>query len=121
VILSNHVPELEAIISGLGIRDRFAAVITSALIGYEKPHPEAFRIALAKAGHPETVWMVGDNPRADVAGAEAAGIPAILVRHEGKARHRAADCFGVIDTVGSTLTPVPSPAGRGVSRQSGTA
>jgi len=29
---------------------------------------------------PTSVWMIGDNPVADVAGAEAVGIPAILVR-----------------------------------------
>jgi putative hydrolase of the HAD superfamily len=99
VILSNHVPELEAIVTGLGIGDRFAEVITSARIGYEKPHPEAFRIALAKAGDPERVWMVGDSLQADVAGAEAVGIPAILLRHEGEARHRVVDCWGVLEIV----------------------
>jgi phosphoglycolate phosphatase-like HAD superfamily hydrolase len=30
-------------------------------------------------GRPRTAWMIGDNPVADVAGAEAAGIPAIVV------------------------------------------
>jgi ribonucleotide monophosphatase NagD (HAD superfamily) len=35
--------------------------------------------------------MVGDNPRADVAGAEALGIPAVLVRTEGDAARRAPD------------------------------
>lgn len=43
--------------------------------------------------------MVGDNPRADVAGAEAAGIPAILVRRDEieahKVSRRAADLYGV--------------------------
>jgi putative hydrolase of the HAD superfamily len=85
VVLSNHVPELPLLISGLGLEGRFRAVITSALIGYEKPHPEAFRLALEAAGHPEQVWMVGDNPVADVQGAEAVGIPALRVRTGGYA------------------------------------
>ncbi|MEW5866793.1 MAG: HAD hydrolase-like protein [Bacillota bacterium] len=34
----------------------------------------------AAAGDPADVWMVGDNLVADVAGAEALGLPAILVR-----------------------------------------
>ncbi|WP_228282485.1 HAD hydrolase-like protein [Rubrobacter tropicus] len=36
--------------------------------------------------NPKRVWMVGDDADADVRGAEAAGIPAILVRgrHEGR-------------------------------------
>ena len=50
--------------------------------GYEKPHSEAFSLARMAAGNPATIWMVGDNPKADIAGAEAAGIPAILVRRD---------------------------------------
>ena len=80
VVLSNHVPELPLLARGLGLEGRFRAIITSALIGYEKPHPEAFRLALEAAGHPDQVWMVGDNPVADVQGAEAVGIPALQVR-----------------------------------------
>jgi putative hydrolase of the HAD superfamily len=80
VILSNHVPELSDIVQGVGLGDLVAEVLTSAATGYEKPHPEAFAVALRAAGHPRRVVMVGDNPEADVRGAEAAGIPAILVR-----------------------------------------
>jgi putative hydrolase of the HAD superfamily len=80
VILSNHVPELAGIVAALGMDGLVERVITSAATGYEKPHPEAFRGALAAAGEPQTVWMLGDNPLADVAGAEAVGIPAILLR-----------------------------------------
>jgi len=80
VILSNHVPELPSIVGALRLGDLVDAVITSALIGYEKPHPEAFRQAL---GHtpPERACMIGDNPVADVAGAEGIGMRTILVRH----------------------------------------
>jgi FMN phosphatase YigB (HAD superfamily) len=79
-ILSNHVPELPDLVAGLGLADVIQVVHTSALTGYEKPHPEAFRNALRANGDPDEVWMIGDNPTADVAGAEAAGIRAILVR-----------------------------------------
>jgi putative hydrolase of the HAD superfamily len=99
VILSNHVPELEDIVRALGVRDHFDVVLSSALIGYEKPHPEAFRIALAEAGAPTRVWMVGDNPVADVQGAESLGIPAILVRRESEARWTAPDLWGAAEIV----------------------
>lgn len=79
VVLSNHVPELPAIIACLGIAELLDASITSAATGFEKPHPEAFAIGRRAAGDPDILWMVGDNPHADVAGAEASGIPAILV------------------------------------------
>ena len=69
----------------------------SAATGYEKPHPEAFgtlafrpgmwlgRARIAHSGRPSRVWMVGDSRAADVAGTEAVGIPAILVRNDGGA------------------------------------
>jgi putative hydrolase of the HAD superfamily len=79
IILSNHVPELPDIVEGLGLAPYLDCCITSAFTGYEKPHPEAFRIALARAGNPEKAWMIGDNILADIQGAEALGIPAILV------------------------------------------
>jgi len=81
-ILSNHIPELAAIVSHLGVLDRFVAVVNSAEIGYEKPHPEAYRRALQELSRPEVVWMIGDSYEADIAGAWALGIPGILVRRK---------------------------------------
>ena len=79
-ILSNHVPELRDIVEGLGLSALIEDSWSSALTGYEKPNPKAFELGRKAAGNPEELWMVGDNPKADVAGAEAVGIPAILVR-----------------------------------------
>jgi putative hydrolase of the HAD superfamily len=80
VILSNHVPELDRIVEALGLGSLIDEVVNSARTGYEKPHAEAYSAGRAAAGDPDELWMVGDNPLADVAGAEAAGIRAILVR-----------------------------------------
>jgi putative hydrolase of the HAD superfamily len=80
VILSNHVPELGEIVEGLRLAELVDEVLTSAVTGFEKPHPEAFAMGRSAAGNPKTLWMVGDNPNSDVRGAEAVGIPAILVR-----------------------------------------
>ena len=79
-ILSNHVPELPALAAGLGVANLMDTIHTSASTGFEKPHPRAFELGLEAAGQPDTVWMVGDNPVADVQGAQGLGIPAILVR-----------------------------------------
>jgi putative hydrolase of the HAD superfamily len=80
VVISNHVPELPALIAALGLDDLVEIVVTSAETGWEKPNPKMFAVALHRAGHPELVWMVGDSIAADIAGASAAGIPSILVR-----------------------------------------
>jgi putative hydrolase of the HAD superfamily len=81
-ILSNHVPELDDIMRHLGLTSRIAYMFNSAETGYEKPHPRAFQITLETLPNAETVWMIGDNVVADVQGAEAVGLPAILVRRQ---------------------------------------
>ncbi len=109
VVLSNHVPELPEIAAGLGLTPLVEHIVSSAATGYEKPHPEAFRLALALCGNPEEVWMVGDNPLADVAGAEAVGIPAVLVRTlREPAKRVAADLYEAAATI--TGTPIARPA-----------
>lgn len=80
-ILSNHVPELPAIVQALGLSSYIDFCMSSANSGYEKPNPKAFRYALRIIDNPEKVWMIGDNVDADIKGAEAVGIPAILVRN----------------------------------------
>jgi putative hydrolase of the HAD superfamily len=95
VILSNHVPELADLVAALGLGDFVEDVITSAAIGYEKPHPQAFATARAIAGDADEVWMVGDNPVTDIAGAEAVGIPAIRVHGEPGSGRWSRDLQGV--------------------------
>jgi putative hydrolase of the HAD superfamily len=82
-IVSNHVPELGGLVAGIGLAPHVDRVFTSALVGFDKPNPAFFRHVVSAYGDPGEVWMVGDNPRADVAGAEALGHRAILVRTEG--------------------------------------
>jgi putative hydrolase of the HAD superfamily len=82
VILSNHVPELSAIADAVGLTPHMRMIVSSALRGYEKPHPQAFLQVLELLGYPEIIWMIGDNIEADILGAQAVGIPAILVRKE---------------------------------------
>lgn len=83
-ILSNNYPELQSILESLGIAKYFSGITVSALVGVEKPRPEIFDAARTAAGSPGLCVMVGDNPVADIAGATAAGMQAILV-------HRKAD------------------------------
>ena len=90
-VLSNHVPELEQIVAGLGLDRHVESVLCSGVTGYEKPHPEAFATALRLRRDGEPVWMVGDNPEADVEGARRAGLPAVLVRTNGVGLRQAAE------------------------------
>lgn len=90
VILSNHVPELKDIAFGLGLDALVDDVISSAVTGYEKPHPEAFACGQRAVEGVTQLWMVGDNFEADVRGAEAVGIPAILARRTNEGATRVA-------------------------------
>lgn len=96
-LLTNHVPELPSILNHLGLSSLIDRSFNSAETGYEKPHRQAFDNVLAAYPEAEAVWMIGDNAVADVAGAEAAGIPAILVRRaDERAARRCPDLHGVL-------------------------
>ncbi len=90
-ILSNHVPELPSLIDGLGLGSLIDHIVNSADTGFEKPHPGAFQAVLTALGDLTEVWMIGDNINADVLGAEALGIRAILVRTKDPQAQRQAD------------------------------
>jgi putative hydrolase of the HAD superfamily len=79
-ILSNHVPELSQLIEALGLGHHFDNVITSASLGYEKPHPSAFKAAIEKVPSNGQIIMIGDSFLADYKGARAVGLDAVLVR-----------------------------------------
>ena len=65
---------------GPGEGVEFAAVLDSRVVGVAKPDPAIFRLALDAMGvAAEHTVHIGDTPAADVEGARAAGIHAVLV------------------------------------------
>jgi putative hydrolase of the HAD superfamily len=59
-------------------------VVASAVVGAAKPEPALFEAALELAGCPaERALHVGDSVSKDVAGAEGAGVAAVLLDREG--------------------------------------
>lgn len=78
-IVSNHVPELPELIQALGLADKFAHIVSSGSLGWEKPSRSIFAHAVELAGSPSAVHMIGDNLAADVRGAENAGITGHLL------------------------------------------
>jgi putative hydrolase of the HAD superfamily len=75
---SNHCPELESLVGGLGIGAFFDKVYSSACTGYEKPHPRSIGLAL-EYFEGDVAWMIGNSARSDIGAADAAGIPSVLV------------------------------------------
>ena len=79
VIVSNNYPELQEVMAGLDLSRYFEDFIISGKVGYDKPRKEIFVIALQRTGYPDHCFMIGENPFADVYGANQAGIGSILV------------------------------------------
>ena len=105
LIVSNHVPELEQLIVELGLREHFDGVITSGLVGYEKPHDRLFDAAAALTSPHDPVFMIGDNVKADCEPVCARGGRAVLVRTPGVAYEPfAPDLWGVMAIVRASST-----------------
>jgi HAD superfamily hydrolase (TIGR01509 family) len=80
VVVSNSDGTVERSLDAAGLRPYFAAVIDSAIAGYEKPDARIFTHALARSGaSADRTLHVGDLYHADVTGARAAGLHAVLL------------------------------------------
>ena len=74
-IISNWDTRLPVLCEQLGITSFFETVVVSAIVGYEKPHPTIFQIALNETGlSPAEVMYIGDDPFLDYQAARKVGI-----------------------------------------------
>ena len=77
-VVSNEIftgASLQSALDRLEMAAPFEFVVSSADYGIGKPHPLIFETAVAKLGvERSTTWFVGDNLKADVAGANEAGL-----------------------------------------------
>jgi putative hydrolase of the HAD superfamily len=84
-IVSNFDSRLYEILIGLRIDQFFESVTISSYAGAAKPSAQIFRRALQKHGAlPESALHVGDSPREDAEGAEAAGLQGVLLDRRGE-------------------------------------
>jgi HAD superfamily hydrolase (TIGR01549 family) len=90
-LVSNAPPDTEKVVETLGLRKYLSSIVISGIVGYTKPHPEIFRIALKELGvNAGEAIHVGDLYEADVLGASNAGIRGILLDRDGS--HEGLDC-----------------------------
>ena len=87
-VVSDWGSSLHGLLAGLGLDRYLDFVLASGAVGVSKPNPAFFQIALERAGvEPAEALMVGDSLRADVQGAQAAGMDGVLLlRPEGAAQ-----------------------------------
>jgi FMN phosphatase YigB (HAD superfamily) len=80
VVVSNSDGTVEQSLAEAGLRPYLSGVVDSALAGFEKPDPRIFTRALEIAGADAARTLhVGDLYHADVGGARAAGVHALLL------------------------------------------
>jgi putative hydrolase of the HAD superfamily len=79
-LISNFEEWLERLLEALEVQHYFDVTVISGVEGVEKPDPEIFRIALARAGvEAGGAVYVGDHPFFDVQAAREAGMVPVLV------------------------------------------
>jgi len=67
-----------------GLDELFDYVVTSEEAGADKPDKRPFEVALEKLQiAPKNIWMIGDNPKSDMAGAGEMGMVKIQKNHYG--------------------------------------
>jgi 2-haloacid dehalogenase len=82
-VTSNWDFRLPRILKGLGIASFFREIITSALVGFEKPSEKIFHYLVSLAECPPSqVLHIGDRIKDDILGAKEAGLRAVLYRRE---------------------------------------
>jgi putative hydrolase of the HAD superfamily len=78
IITNGPSPFQERKIEAMGIAPYFSTVLVSTAEGVRKPDAEIFHRALTRLGvEPHEAVFVGDNPEADIAGAQAFGMRAV--------------------------------------------
>jgi putative hydrolase of the HAD superfamily len=84
VVLSNWDASLHQRLAETGLAALVDGAVASAELGAAKPERAAFAAALAVAGaDARDAWHVGDSLEADVEGARAAGLRAVLIARDG--------------------------------------
>jgi HAD superfamily hydrolase (TIGR01549 family) len=84
VVVSNADGTVEEGLTRAGLRPHLHAVVDSAVVGFEKPDPRIFSHALSLFdSDPARTLHVGDMYAADIVGARAAGVHALLLDPHG--------------------------------------
>jgi len=96
----------ESVFSRDGVLSLIDGAVYSSEIPWTKPHPEAFRAAMAavRVSDPASCVFVGDRPYDDIYGAQRAGMRGVLIPHSEVPPHD-----GVVpDAVITRLTELPA-------------
>jgi putative hydrolase of the HAD superfamily len=116
-LVSNFCGNLGVCLDELALTPMFDAIVDSAVIGAAKPDPRPFQHALsALETRPDEAWMVGDNPDADIRGAQRLGIRTVWLAPESRLTppdctptRRIASLLDLPGALTASATPSASP------------
>ncbi len=79
-VISNFDSRLARILDGLNVGASFAHILVSSAVGYAKPQPQIFNLALARLELTAAQTLhIGDSESNDLQGAKNAGVRALIV------------------------------------------
>jgi len=94
-------PIARRVFDDLGFAELFGSLVVSAELGYMKPAPILFRMALEELGSkPENAVMVGDTYEADIVGAHGVGMRGVLIDLYGASAEQVKGSDAVIKSIG---------------------
>lgn len=104
-IISDWNSQLSGILEKHGLARYFDFLVVSGVAGLAKPSTAFFQMALAEARvAPPDALMIGDSYRADVVGAQAAGMDAILLARNGAADTSDVAVIRSLDELADTIS-----------------
>ena len=84
-VISNWDSGARGLLAGNGLEEYFDPIVISSEVGFEKPAPEIFRIALERAGlRGEQCLYVGDNYYDDAVGCRKVGMRSLIINRFGR-------------------------------------
>ncbi len=89
-VISNFVWGGPELFHDLELAGHFESLVVSARVGFQKPNPGIFNVALERMHvAPDAAWHIGDSYRADVVGARRVGLNGVLIDRSGNDPARA--------------------------------
>lgn len=105
-LLTNGFEEIQHIkVESSGLSKYFEGLLTSDALGYKKPNPEIFHLALRKMGvNASDSVMLGDSLEADILGAKTVGMGQVFfnpdeVKHSEEIQHEVKSLSEILDIV----------------------
>lgn len=106
-VISNFDYRVYGILEGLGLGQYFDSMTISSEVGWAKPAPEIFHAALGRHEiQPGEALHVGDSEDTDLAGAQAAGIAAVLLDRKAPDRCSISGRSARVTVLGAVLDAV---------------